>query len=176
MLGQMNEKKSLIYFASGMRLNGVDNQAQLHATVDAAIRPASRSGPWMRAAWWRALLSATQRKARRATRACIPEPRHMAATDNFQESQDTLYSLAADTGGKASFDNNDLTRGIVQAQDAISDYYILGYYTTNTGRMATSGGSRFRSSGAGCQAGLPAGLLREQGIQPLQRSRQGAAA
>ena len=37
MLGQLNEKKSLIYFASGLRLNGIDNQAQLHATVDAAI-------------------------------------------------------------------------------------------------------------------------------------------
>jgi hypothetical protein len=34
----MNEKKALIYFASGLRLNGVDNQAQLHATIDAAIR------------------------------------------------------------------------------------------------------------------------------------------
>ena len=29
MLGTLNEKKSLIYFASGMQLNGVDNQAQL---------------------------------------------------------------------------------------------------------------------------------------------------
>ena len=38
MLGQLNEKKSLIYFASGLRLNGIDNQAQLHATVDAAIK------------------------------------------------------------------------------------------------------------------------------------------
>jgi len=26
MLGQLNEKKSLIYFASGLRLNGIDNQ------------------------------------------------------------------------------------------------------------------------------------------------------
>src|SRR5205807_9798777 len=38
MLGQLSEKKSLIYFASGLRLNGVDNQAQLHATINAAIR------------------------------------------------------------------------------------------------------------------------------------------
>ncbi len=38
MLGKLNEKKSLIYFASGLRLNGVDNQAQLHATINAAIR------------------------------------------------------------------------------------------------------------------------------------------
>ena len=37
-----------------------------------------------------------------------------------------------DTGGKALLDNNDLTRGIVQAQKAISSYYIIGYYTTNT--------------------------------------------
>ena len=29
MLGTLNEKKSLVYFASGLRLNGVDNQAQL---------------------------------------------------------------------------------------------------------------------------------------------------
>jgi hypothetical protein len=43
-----------------------------------------------------------------------------------------MYSLAADTGGKALFDNNDLARGIVQAQRAISDYYIVGYYTSNT--------------------------------------------
>src|SRR6185503_18142650 len=38
LLGQLNEKKSLIYFAGGLRLNGVDNQAQMHATVDAAIK------------------------------------------------------------------------------------------------------------------------------------------
>ena len=38
MLGQLNEKKALLYFASGLQLNGIDNQAQLHATVNAAIR------------------------------------------------------------------------------------------------------------------------------------------
>ncbi len=53
-------------------------------------------------------------------------------TANFQQSQDTLYAIAGDTGGKAFLDNNDLDRGIVQAQQAISDYYLLGYYTTNS--------------------------------------------
>ena len=38
MLGALNEKKSLVYFASGLRLNGIDNQAQLRATINAAIR------------------------------------------------------------------------------------------------------------------------------------------
>ena len=36
MLGTLNEKKNLVYFASGLNLNGTDNQAQLHATVNAA--------------------------------------------------------------------------------------------------------------------------------------------
>jgi VWFA-related protein len=37
MLGRLSEKKVLIYFASGLTLHGMDNQAQLHATVDEAI-------------------------------------------------------------------------------------------------------------------------------------------
>jgi hypothetical protein len=60
----------------------------------------------------------------------------MANTNNFQKSQDTLYALAADTGGKALLDNNDLSLGIVQAQQDISSYYILGYYSSN---LATDG-------------------------------------
>jgi hypothetical protein len=56
----------------------------------------------------------------------------MTRTTNFQQSQDTLYALAGDTGGKAFLDNNDLARGIEQAQQAISNYYILGYYTSNS--------------------------------------------
>ena len=36
-LGTLNEQKALIYFASGLRLNGTDNQAQLVATTNAAV-------------------------------------------------------------------------------------------------------------------------------------------
>ena len=131
MLAGMNEKKSLIYFASGLRLNGVDNQAQLHATIDAAIRsgvtfwPIDSRGLVASAP----LGDATQGSP--GNQGMYTGGAAQAMTDNFQKSQDTMYSLAADTGGKALFDNNDLTRGIVQAQHAISDYYIVGYYTTN---------------------------------------------
>jgi VWFA-related protein len=132
MLGQLNEKKSLIYFASGLRLNGVDNQAQLHATVDAAIKagvsfwPIDTRGLVAEAP----LGDATQGSP--GNSGVYTGAAALANTTNFQQSQDTLYALAGDTGGKALFDNNDLTRGIVQAQQAISDYYILGYYTSNT--------------------------------------------
>jgi VWFA-related protein len=132
MLEQMSEKKSLIYFASGLRLNGVDNMAQLHATIDAAVRagvsfwPVDARGLVASAP----LGDATQ--GNQGNAGMYSGMAAQALTDRFQQSQDTMYSLAADTGGKALFDNNDLARGIVQAQRAISDYYIVGYYTTNT--------------------------------------------
>ena len=131
MLGQLNEKKSLIYFASGLRLNGADNQAQLHATIDAAIRagvsfwPIDARGLVARAP----LGDASQGSPGNA--GMYTGAAALAVNSNFQQSQDTLYALAGDTGGKALFDSNDLTKGITQAQDAISDYYILEYYTTN---------------------------------------------
>lgn len=132
MLGQLNEKKSLIYFASGLRLNGVDNEAQLQATVDAAIRagvsfwPIDARGLVAQAP----LGDATQGSPGNA--GMYSGATALATTTNLQQSQDTLFSLAGDTGGKALLDYNDLTKGIVQAQQAISSYYILEYYPTNT--------------------------------------------
>ncbi len=131
MLGNLNEKKSLIYFADGIRLNGIDNQAQLHATIDDAIRagvsfwPIDARGLVAGAP----LGDATQGSPGNA--GMYTGAAALAVTSNFQQSQDTLYALAGDTGGKALFDTNDLSKGIVQAQQAISDYYILEYYTTN---------------------------------------------
>jgi VWFA-related protein len=132
MLAGMNEKKALIYFASGLRLNGIDNQAQLHATVDAAVRagvtfwPIDARGLVASAP----LGDATQGSA--GNQGMYSGAAAQATTDGFQKSQDTLYALAADTGGKALLDNNDLTRGITQAQHAIVDYYIIGYAPSNT--------------------------------------------
>jgi hypothetical protein len=58
----------------------------------------------------------------------------MAMMRGFQRSQDGLYTLAADTGGKALLDYNDLSMGIVEAQRGTPSYYILGYYPTNMSR------------------------------------------
>jgi VWFA-related protein len=132
MLGALNEKKILLYFASGLRLNGNDNQAQLHATVETAVKagvsfwPIDARGLVAMAP----LGDATQGSAGNA--GMYNGQAFQANEDRFQRSQDTLYALAADTGGKAFFDNNDLAQGIVRAQHALSDYYLIGYYTTNT--------------------------------------------
>ncbi|MGA7524583.1 MAG: VWA domain-containing protein [Acidobacteriaceae bacterium] len=132
MLGHLSEKKELIYFASGLRLNGLDNQAQLHATIDDAIRngvsfwPIDARGLVANAP----LGDATQ--GSQGSQVMYSGAATQALTADFQQSQDTLYSLGEDTGGKALFDYNDLSKGIVQAAQAVSSYYILAYYTTTT--------------------------------------------
>ena len=69
------------------------------------------------------------------------------ALTNFQRSQDTLYSLAKDTGGHAMFDYNDLSLGIAQAAQSMTSYYMLGYYSTHP---ASDG--RFHRSASRCAA------------------------
>jgi VWFA-related protein len=158
MLGQISEKKSVLYFASGLRLNGVDNQAQLRATTNAAVRagvsfwPIDARGLVAEAP----LGDATQGSP--GGKGMYTGASAMALTSNFQQSQDTLFALAADTGGKALLDNNDLAAGIVQAEKSVSSYYIIGYYATNT---ALNG--RFRRIKIALNNGVSASLDYRQG-------------
>jgi VWFA-related protein len=138
MLRGLPEQKSLIYFASGLRLNGVDNQAQLRATTNAAIRANVALHPVdARGLVAQAPLGDASRPSPGGIGMFTGQLAQNAIT-SFQRSQDTLYSLAKDTGGKALFDYNDLAQGIVQAADSVTSYYILGYYSThpaNDGRF-----------------------------------------
>ena len=134
LLAPFPEKKALIYFSSGSNGSGQENQAQLQATINAAVRSnvsfypidvrglratppgasASESGPR-----GTAIFSGQAQAGQRNQR---------------NQEEDTLYALATDTGGKASFDTNDLTLGIQQAQHDLQSYYVLGYYSTNESR------------------------------------------
>ena len=131
MLRPLPEQKALIYFASGLRLNGSDNQAQLRATINAAIR----ANVSIHAIDARGLVAtaplgnATQRSP--GGIGMFTGRLAEATMSNFQRSQDTLYALARDTGGRAMFDYNDLSLGIVQAAQSMTSYYIIGYYATN---------------------------------------------
>ncbi len=130
MLGRLTGKKSLIYFASGLRLRGVDNQAQLRATLNSAIRANVAFFP-VDARGLQAGAPLGDAAAGPPGAGAYTGGAAMMVANNLQRSQDTLYALAADTGGKAMFDYNDLSMGIVQAQKAVSSYYVVGYYTTN---------------------------------------------
>ena len=126
------EQKTLVYFGSGLRLNGTNNQAQVRATVNAAARANVTINPIDA----RGLVAfAPLGDATRAGAGGIglfSGAQAQSTITRFQRSQDTLYTLARDTGGEALFDQNDLMTGVVRAADAVSSYYLIGYYSTQT--------------------------------------------
>jgi len=130
-LAMYPEKKALIYFSSGISKNGNDNQSQINATINAAVR--SNVSFWPIDA--RGLVASAP-----AGDASTASPRGTAVftggsqksqRDQFNGQQETLFTLAADTGGKVMLDNNDLALGIKQAQESTTSYYLIGYYSTN---------------------------------------------
>jgi VWFA-related protein len=143
MLATLPEKKALVYFGSGVSRNGIDNDAQLRATINAALRsnvsfyPVDATGLVASSPVGNANVGAAGGNnagvggGSRGGGGNLSGSAVSARSGNAQALQDTLYSLANDTGGKLFVDSNDLAVGIVQAQKDISSYYILGYYTTN---------------------------------------------
>jgi VWFA-related protein len=131
MLGSLNEKKALVYFASGMTRNGTDNQAQLQATVNAALRSNVSFYPIDARGLVASAPLGDATKASPGGSGMYSGSSARASQSDFQGQQETLYTLAADTGGRALLDNNDLSVGIQQAQKDMSSYYIVGYYSHN---------------------------------------------
>ena len=131
MLSSLPEKKALVYFASGMTLTGIDNQAQLRSTINAAIRSNVSFYPVDARGLVAAAPIGDATQGSPGGQAMYTGGSQRASRDTFQAQQDSLYTLASDTGGKALLDSNDLALGIVQAHKDISSYYILGYYSTN---------------------------------------------
>lgn len=131
-LGEYPEKKALIYISSGIQKNGVDNQSQLRATVNTAIRSNVAFYP-IDARGLSALVpggDATQAGA--VGSGLYSGAGQNTVRSNFNNQQETLATLALDTGGKALLDSNDLTEGIRQVQEDFSSYYVLSYVSSNS--------------------------------------------
>jgi VWFA-related protein len=131
MLSSLPEKKALIYFSGGVNKTGIDNQAQLEASINAAVKANVAIFPIDA----RGLMAdppggAASKAASRGT-GIYNGSVYNQQRAQINDSQETLATLAADTGGKAFFDSNDLALGISRVQDEMRSYYILGYYTTN---------------------------------------------
>ncbi|HKQ88866.1 MAG TPA: VWA domain-containing protein [Candidatus Acidoferrales bacterium] len=158
MLGTINEQKALVYFASGLRLNGLDNQAQLVATENASLR----SNVMLYPIDARGLVAmAPEGDATQGSNGGIGMfngATMQAVVNRFQQSQDTLYAIAKDTGGKAFLDSNDLSLGIKQAANSITSYYEIGYYPTRTVKDG-----RFRRVKVSLRAGIDGELSYRQG-------------
>ena len=110
-----------------MTKTGVENQSQIKATTNAATRANVLIYP-VDARGLTALPpggDATQASSRGT--GIITGTKQSSVRTSFNDSQETLVTIAADTGGKALLDTNDLGMGIRQAQKDMNSYYILGY-------------------------------------------------
>ena len=131
-LGKFNQKKSIIYFSSGMTQTGIENQSALRAAINTAIkanvaiytmdsRGLEAEPPGGSAAT--ASLRGTAMYSGGAVQSRLDA--------NFA-SQETLTTLSGDTGGKAFLDTNDLGQVFDRVQRDTSVYYVLGYKSSNS--------------------------------------------
>ncbi len=131
MLQSLPEKKAFVYFSSGVGKSGSDNESQLRSTVNAAIRANVAFYPVDARGLVAEAPGGDSRRGSTRGNSMYSGGAQRQRQERFNNQQETLDTLAADTGGTAFLDNNDLALGIVQAQQDISSYYVLGYYSTN---------------------------------------------
>ena len=130
-LAGIDQKKSILYFSSGMTKTGVENQAQLRAAVNSAVR----SNVSIYAVDSRGLeamppggiaSSASLRGVSSYSGAAVQND-----LDSNYASQETLVTISNDTGGRAFLDSNDFSKAYAKVQADSETYYVLGYRSSN---------------------------------------------
>jgi VWFA-related protein len=129
-LGPLPEKKTLVYFGSGLQAN-TENLAQLRATVNAAVRANVTINPVDPGGLTASAPLGDATRPSPGGTAMFSGQIAMRAVRSQQAGQDIYYALAKDTGGVATFNNNDLSMGVSAAANAVTGYYMIGYYATN---------------------------------------------
>ena len=133
-LSHVQQKKSLIYFSSGMDRTGIENQSELRAAINAAVR-SNLAIYTMDLRGLQAIVPGgeAQNASMRGTSVYSGQSTINALNSNFT-TQETLVTLASDTGGKAFLDSNDFTQIFRGVQQDTSTYYLIGYHSTNIAR------------------------------------------
>lgn len=131
MLGSLPERKALIYFSSGVGKTGTENESQLRSTINAAVRSNVAFYPIDTRGLVALPPGGDASTAAPRGSGIFSGQTQGRQRQNFNSQQETLTTLAHDTGGKALIDDNELSLGITQAQQDMRSYYILGYYSSN---------------------------------------------
>ncbi len=131
MLGGIQQKKSLMYFSSGIQRSGVDNEITLRSAVNSCVK-ANASIYSIDAQGLQALPpggNATSGSVRGS--GAFNGGAQSSAQDSQFSQQETISTLATDTGGKAFLDSNDFTPAYTKVQQDTSSYYLIGYSSAN---------------------------------------------
>jgi VWFA-related protein len=133
-LERVSEKKSLLYFSGGISRDGIENQASLRAAINSAVRAnlaiysvdtrgLQAIGP----------LGDASTGSLRGSGAYNGASLLNNMNANFA-SQEVMATLSSDTGGKAFFDSNDFAPAFAQVQRDSSEYYAIGFHSTDLAR------------------------------------------
>jgi VWFA-related protein len=138
-LSKIQQRKSLIYFSGGIQRTGVENQTQLRVATNAAqkanlafypvdvrglqaIIPGGSAGGGGRGGGGRGGGGSGNYSGASV----------LSAYNSNLQTQETLATLATDTGGKAFLDSNDFAPAFTKVQEDTSFYYLLGYISNNS--------------------------------------------
>ncbi len=133
-LKPIQQKKAIIYFSSGMQRSGTDNQVELRAAVNAAVRANVAIYPVDSRGLQAVVPGGSARQASRGGVGAFSGRGVASQFAQLDAQQETLTALASDTGGTAFTDTNDFGEAFTKVVRDISSYYILGFASTNPGK------------------------------------------
>jgi VWFA-related protein len=130
-LARIDEKKSIIYFSNGVSRSGIENQVQLRAAINTSVQ----SDVALYTVDVRGLQAfppgGEAQSASLRGQSAYNGQSVLSQFGSNADSQETLTTLAGDTGGKAFLDSNDLSGVFAAVQKDTSAYYVLGYRSSN---------------------------------------------
>ena len=127
----IEQKKAILYFSGGMQRSGQDNQVELRSAINAAVRANVTIYPIDTRGLQAVVPGGDARQASGRGQAMFSGRGMAQQFARLSASQDTLVTLAADTGGRAFTDTNDFGEAFARVRRDMSAYYLLGYSSTN---------------------------------------------
>ena len=130
-LSPIEQKKAIVYFSAGMQRSGQDNLVELRAAINAAVRAHVAIYPIDTRGLQAVVPGGDARQSSGRGQDMFSGRGVAQQFSRLSSSQDTLTSLAGDTGGRAFTDTNDFGEAFTRVQRDMSAYYLLGYSSTN---------------------------------------------
>jgi VWFA-related protein len=133
-LEKISEKKSLLYFSGGIQRDGIENEASLRAAINSAVR-ANLAIYSVDTRGLQAIspLGDASTGSLRGSGAYNGGALLNNMNNNFA-TQEVMETLSSDTGGKAFVDSNDFAPAFAQVQRDSSEYYAIGFHSSNPAR------------------------------------------
>ncbi len=156
-LERFGRKKALLYFSGGVDRGAHDNQVELRAAVNAAVRANVAIYPIDTGGLQTLVPGGDARRGASPGAELFSGAGMSRQIEDLADSQEALMTLAADTGGRAYLETNDFAVAFTRAAGDLSTYYLLGYQSTNAARDGRFRRIQVRVGRPGLRVGTRAG-------------------